>query len=67
MIKFEIFPARNQERRLRWYWRIRSALNGEPLGQSEGYSRKADCRKTVDLIRREAGDAPVEVLDSVTD
>lgn len=41
--KFEIFKSKKNGQ---WYWRLRS-INGQTVCQSEGYTRKINCRKAV--------------------
>lgn len=43
----------------RWYFHIKAA-NHRIIAPSEGYRNKADAEATIDLIKREAADAPVE-------
>lgn len=55
---FEIFSRRGLRGR-RWYFRA-VGRNGEPILQSEGYANHSDCRSTVWLIRRDAGESKVD-------
>jgi uncharacterized protein YegP (UPF0339 family) len=45
--------------RLGEYWWRAVASNGEPLGHSEMYRRKADCQHAVNILKREAASATV--------
>jgi uncharacterized protein YegP (UPF0339 family) len=42
-----------------WYWRLR-AKNGRIVAQSEGYSRKSSCLKTIEQIQDSAHGAIIE-------
>jgi uncharacterized protein len=54
--KFQIYEDRKGEYR----WRLR-ARNGEIIADSnEGYSRKANCKHGIDLVREQAASAAVE-------
>lgn len=46
---------------VRWFFRI-IAANGESVAQSEGYSRKIDCRGTANLLKNGLGRA--EIVDA---
>jgi uncharacterized protein YegP (UPF0339 family) len=45
----EMFRQKPWFGRPKWYFRL-VASNGEPIAQSEGYSRRMDCRATAELI-----------------
>jgi uncharacterized protein YegP (UPF0339 family) len=54
--KFQIYEDRKGEYR----WRLR-ARNGEIIADSnEGYSRKANCKHGIDLVKEQAASAVVE-------
>lgn len=56
MYQFEIF-SRIGIRGRRWYFRFVSA-NGQIMAQSEGYTRKENCEKAVQSIKRQAAPVP---------
>jgi uncharacterized protein YegP (UPF0339 family) len=56
-MKFEYWKAKDKK----WYWHLR-AKNGKIIAQGEGYRRKADCWKVIDLICESAADAYVNVI-----
>jgi uncharacterized protein YegP (UPF0339 family) len=60
-MKFIAFPRLTLFGR-RWFFRILAA-NGEPIAQSEGYRRKADCLHAAGLIINEAHTADLEVQE----
>lgn len=55
-MKIEMYVSRKMFRRPKWYFRFR-ASNGKIVAQSEGYSRKIDCKSSAHLIRKEAMNA----------
>jgi uncharacterized protein YegP (UPF0339 family) len=57
-MKIEIFSRRRFVKGPLWYFRI-VAKNGEPVAQSEGYSRRIDCIDTAHLLKEELGSARV--------
>ena len=61
MLKFVMFPRWTLRGR-RWFVRI-VAKNGEVVAQSEGYVRRIDAQRTVNLIQSQARLAAVEVYE----
>lgn len=59
-MKFEIFKGKNGE----FYFRGKAG-NGEVIFLSEGYKQKASAKHTIEVIKRDAGDA--EVVDTTTE
>lgn len=59
MMNFKIFSRRGLKGK-RWYFRARADGNNRIVLQSEGYRNHADCRSTVYLIRREAGESKID-------
>ncbi|MBS3915581.1 MAG: DUF1508 domain-containing protein [Bacteroidetes bacterium] len=53
-MRFEIFKSRKAN----WYFRF-VAANGEIFFSSEGYKNRGDMLRAIDLIKNNAGDAPV--------
>ena len=54
---FEVFKSdKNSE----WYWRLRAGNNQVIAVGGEGYKDKDDCLHGIDLVKRDAADAPVE-------
>ena len=54
--KFQLYKDRKGEYR----WRLR-ARNGEIIADSnEGYSRKASCKRGIELVKEQAASAAVE-------
>lgn len=47
-MKIEIFQGKKNKQ---WYFHIKSR-NGQPIAQSEGYTRKANCIRTVAKITK---------------
>jgi uncharacterized protein YegP (UPF0339 family) len=58
MAKFQIFEDARGEYR----WRMRAGNNEIIATSGEGYKKKADCEHGVELVKRDAGAALVEVL-----
>lgn len=44
---------------LQWYWTLKSS-NGQPLGTSEGYTRKASAERTIRNIIKHVNGANVK-------
>jgi uncharacterized protein YegP (UPF0339 family) len=57
-VKIEIFSRRSLVGRKRWYFRVRAG-NGEPIAQSEGYSRRVDAVGTAHLLKTGLANAEV--------
>lgn len=57
-MRIEIFSRRSLLGGRKWYFRVRAA-NGEPISQSEGYSRKIDARGTANLMKNGLADAAI--------
>jgi uncharacterized protein YegP (UPF0339 family) len=57
-MKIEIFSRRNLIGSKRWFFRIR-AMNGEPVAQSEGYSRRVDAVATAHSLKSKLVNAEV--------
>jgi uncharacterized protein YegP (UPF0339 family) len=55
-LRFEIY----RDARSKFRWRLKAGNNKVVGTSGEGYQAKADCRKAIDLIIREAGSATVE-------
>lgn len=56
-MKFEIYRDRSKKREYRW--RLK-AKNGRKIANSgEGYRRKRDCERMIDLIRSNLPNIPV--------
>jgi len=53
--KFEVYLDKRDEYRFRL-----TAKNGEPIGASEGYARKASCLDGVESVRKNVVDAEIE-------
>ncbi len=50
--KFEIFQDKSKNNEWRWHFK---AGNGEIIAMSsEGYTNEADCRHSIDIIKRES-------------
>jgi uncharacterized protein YegP (UPF0339 family) len=49
-MRIEVFAKRNLIGRKLWYFRVR-ASNGEPIAQSEGYSRRLDAVSTANSMK----------------
>jgi uncharacterized protein YegP (UPF0339 family) len=56
-MKIELFSRRGLRGR-RYYFRV-IAANGEPIAQSEGYSRKIDALGTANLLKNGAAGAEI--------
>jgi uncharacterized protein len=54
--KFEIDKNRDRE----FIWRFK-ATSGEIIASGESYKNKADCKRAIEMLKREAADA--DVLD----
>lgn len=49
--------------RTQWRWRL-IARNGRVIATSgEGYNNRSDCLNAIDLIRREAANAPIKGIE----
>lgn len=57
-VKFEVYQDNKKESR----WRLISTANGQTVASSpSGYATAAECNKAIDLIKKEAKNAKVEV------
>jgi uncharacterized protein YegP (UPF0339 family) len=56
-MKFELYQCEDDL----WGWRLRAGDN-DIVAACEGYTREADARRAVDLVKANAADAPVEVV-----
>lgn len=60
---FEVYPARRGLlRRKQWRWRLKAG-NGEIVATGEGFNNRADCMASVQLIRDQAGGAPIKGIE----
>jgi uncharacterized protein YegP (UPF0339 family) len=57
-LKFEIYQGKNKQ----WYFRIKSS-NGKIIAQSEGYAKKSNLIKTVNVIKDKVFSANVTFLN----
>lgn len=53
-MKFEVY----QDARKEWRWRLRASNNSIIAVPGEGYVRKADCLRGIELVKQSA-DAPI--------
>jgi uncharacterized protein len=56
-MKFELYKDTHDE----WRWRL-VADNGEIVAQSEGYTRKSNCQKSIRMIKLHAKNARVQEI-----
>jgi uncharacterized protein YegP (UPF0339 family) len=49
-VRIEVFKRKSLLGKPKWYFRIR-ASNGEPIAQSEGYSRRLDAVSTAQSLK----------------
>lgn len=59
-MRFRIFSRANQYGR-RWYFHGRADGNHEIICRGEGYHNLDDCIATVNQIKAEAADAPIDL------
>ncbi len=58
--KFRIWESQADKQ---WRWSL-DAPNGESVASGgEGFVSEASCRRSIDLVRKNAGAAPIEVID----
>lgn len=57
-MRIVLFSRKRLLKRPLWYFRI-VARNGEPVAQSEGYSRRIDAMQTAHLLKEKLAGAPV--------
>ena len=56
--RFELYKDKSGE----WRWRLRASNNRIIADSGEGYVNKDDAKHGIDLVKREAPDAPVEEI-----
>ena len=56
-MKFQIYKDKKSE----WRWRLR-ASNGEIVAAGESYTRQADCKRAVSMLKKQAVFASVELI-----
>ena len=55
MLQFNLWQSQANKN---WYFNMQAA-NGEKVAQSEGYTSRQSALNTINLIRREAANAPI--------